>query len=187
MQHSISHTTLPVEEKRQKQFLELYEPIHNSFCRYCRAISGNTADAEDLVQDTVLSVLESYDRIRDLTFFKSYLYSVAANLNKMKRRRLKFRAEFKEDELSEVLDPGNRLESVTDFGIIYEKMMALPQKMAETLILYHISDLSLEEIQKIQGGSLSGVKLRLKRGREKLLKSLNTPEQVRMAMLLFTL
>lgn len=187
MQHSISHTTLPVERSRQKQFLELYKPIHNSFCRYCRAISGNTADAEDLVQDTVLSVLESYDKIRDLSFFKSYLYSIAGNLNKMKRRRLKFKAEFDENELSEVLDPGNRLESLTDFNIIYEKMLLLPSKMAEAMILFHISDLSILEIQKIQGGSLSGVKLRLKRGREKLLKSLNTTQQVRMLMLLFTI
>jgi len=62
----------------------------------------------------------------------------------------------------------------------------LPVKMAEALILYHISDLSMGEIQKIQGGSLSGVKLRLKRGREKLLSLLNTKEQVKVALLFIT-
>jgi DNA-directed RNA polymerase specialized sigma24 family protein len=42
------------------QFLELYEPLHCSFIKYCRAISGNNTDAEDLVQDTVFSFLINY-------------------------------------------------------------------------------------------------------------------------------
>lgn len=40
--------------------------------------------------------------------------------------------------------------------------------MKETVILFEISGLSLEEIKKIQGGTISGVKSRLKRGRETL-------------------
>ena len=45
---------------------------------------------------------------------------------------------------------------------------------------------SIEEIQKIQGGSISGVKSRLQRGREKVLSLLNTKEQIRIAMMLLT-
>ena len=186
MQLSINQRYFPVVKDRKEQFIELYEPVHTNFCRYCRAISGNTRDAEDLVQDSILSVLESFDKIRDLSFFKSYLFSVASNLNKMKRRRLKFKAEFKEDELNKIMDFTHNQEYITDFKIIYEKMLSLPQKMAESMILFHISDLSLEEIQKIQGGSLSGVKLRLKRGREKLLSLLITPEQLKIAIILFS-
>ena len=176
-----------MEERKQKEFLELYEPLHSSFCRYCRAISGNVTDAEDLVQDAILCVLGSFDKIRDLALFKPYLYSIAYKLNVTRFRRKKFKAEFKEDEINRILDPGKNQEYSADFRIIYEEMLSLPAKMANALILYHISDLTLEEIQKIQGGSLSGVKLRLKRGREKLLKRLNTPEQVKAAMLLFSL
>jgi RNA polymerase sigma-70 factor (ECF subfamily) len=172
---------------KEKKFLELYEPLHSSFCRYCTAITGNATDAEDLVQDTVLSVLQSFDKIRDLAFFKSYLYSVAGNLNKMNRRRRKFKAEYREDEFVKIPGLSENPEYLADFKIIHEKMLSLPKKMSEAMILYHISDLTLEEIQKIQGGSLSGVKLRLKRGREKLLKKLNTPAQVKIAVALFAI
>jgi hypothetical protein len=44
--------------------------------------------------------------------------------------------------------------------------------MRETVVLFEVSDFTLEEIHKVQGGSLSGVKLRLKRGRELLAKTL---------------
>jgi RNA polymerase sigma-70 factor (ECF subfamily) len=173
-----------VEDRINDGFIELYKPVHDQFCRYCRAIAGNTEDAEDLIQDSILNVLMSFDKIRDKSAFKSFLYSVASNLHKMKQRRRKVNLEFSDEESNHILHYAQDQEFLTDFRIIYEKILSLPQRMAETIILFHISDLSLDEIQQIQGGSLSGVKLRLKRGREKLLALLNTPDQVKMAHLI---
>jgi RNA polymerase sigma-70 factor (ECF subfamily) len=175
-----------LETQNKIEFLSLYEPFHNQLSKFCRAISGNTEDGEDLLQDTILNSLEGFNKIKDKSLFRSYLFSIASNLHKMKLRRLKFRAEFSVTEINQIIDFNQNPEYLTDFRIVYEKMLSLPERMAETLILYHISDLSLEEIQKIQGGSLSGVKLRLKRGREKLLSLLNTKEQIKMAQLLLT-
>ena len=157
------------------------EQHKKEFLRLCRALSGNAVDAEDLLQDTVLNVLENFAKIKDKSAFKAYLFSVASNLYKMKIRRSKFRAGFNDKEVSRIVDLGQNQESLADFRIVYEKMLSLPQRTAEALILFHVSDLSLEDIQKIQGGSLSGVKLRLKRGREKLLSLLNTTEQLKIA------
>ena len=169
-----------------KDFLKYYEPIHDHFCKYCRAISGNQIDADDLIQDTILNVLEKFEDIRDLSVFKSYLFSVASNLCKKKQRRNKFKASFNEDEVKQIIDYGQNQEYVAEFKIVYEKILSLPERMAETLILFHISDLSLVEIQKIQGGSLSAVKSRLQRGREKVLSLLITKEQVQVALMLLT-
>ncbi len=166
------------------EFLSLYEPVHKPLSKFCRAISGNTEDGEDLLQDTILTCLVDFNKIKDKNRFKSYLFSVASNLSRMKHRRLKFKAEFSEREINQISDARQDAEYLTDFRIVYEKMLCLPERMAQTLILYHISDLSLEEIRSIQGGSLSGVKLRLKRGREKLLSLLNTKEQVKVAVML---
>jgi RNA polymerase sigma factor (sigma-70 family) len=173
-----------VEKTHKETFIELYEPIHNQFCRYCRAIAGNAEDAEDLIQDAVLNVLLGFDKIKNIQVFKSYLFSVAGNLNRMKHRRHKLNARFSTEEARQIMDHEPDQESLADFTIVYEKILLLPPRMAETLVLFHISDLSYDEIQHIQGGSLSGVKLRLKRGREKLLSMLNTPSEVKMAQLL---
>lgn len=168
-------------EQHKKEFLRLYEPVHKPLSRFCRALSRNAMDAEDLLQDTVLNVLENFAKIKDKNAFKAYLFSVASNLYKMKMRRSKFKAGFNEKEVSRIVDPGQNQEYLADFKIVYEKMLSLPQRTAEALILFHVSDLSLEDVQKIQGGSLSGVKFRLKRGREKLLSLLNTKEQLKIA------
>jgi len=175
-----------VENKNKIEFLKYYEPVHNKLYKYCRAISGNTEDAEDLIQDTILNVLEGFEKIKDLSVFKSYVFSIASNLHKMKQRRNKFKASFNEKEINQIIDFGQNQEHYTEFKIIYEKILSLSAKTSETLILYHISDLSVEDIQKIQGGSLSAVRSRLQRGREKLLSLLKTKEQLKIAIMLLT-
>jgi RNA polymerase sigma-70 factor (ECF subfamily) len=154
--------------------------------RFCRAISGNPHDAADLMNDTILAAFESLDKVKNVDAFKSYIFCIAANLNKMKFRKKKFRVEFNEKEHLHIADAGKNPEQLTDFGIIYNKILELPDKMSEALILFYISDLTIEDIQKLQGGTLSAVKQRLKRGREKLLERLETPEQVKIAVMLFT-
>lgn len=171
----------------EEDFLTLYEPIHDSLSRFCRAISGNAVDAEDLLHDTIIAALDRFKNINDKNAFQAYLFSIASNLNKMRMRKKKFLAEFSDYELKQIIDRGQNQEAIADFNIVYEQILNLPQKTAEALILFHISDLPMNEIQKIQGGSLSGVKLRLKRGREKLLSKLNTEQQKKVAMYLFSL
>ncbi|MCG8702011.1 MAG: RNA polymerase sigma factor [Bacteroidales bacterium] len=176
-----------MENKNKTEFLKYYEPIHHQLYKYCRAISGNTVDAEDLIQDTILNVLERFDKIKDLSVFKSYVFSIASNLHKMKQRRNKFKASFNEEEINQIIDFGQNQEYYTEFKIVYEKILSLPAKTSETLILYHISDLSVEDIQKIQGGSAAAVRSRLQRGREKVLSLLKTKEQLKIAMMLLTI
>jgi len=175
-----------VKETDRKLFLELYKTAHPKLSKFCRAISGNTEDAEDLLNDTILNALEGFSKIKELSSFQAYVFSIASNLNKKRFRRSKFKADFNENEINCLVDISQDPEYVTDFKIIYGHLLALPEKMSEAMILFHITDLPLEEIRKIQGGSLSGVKLRLKRGREKLISKLKIPRQVKVALLFFT-
>ena len=174
-------------KKQQKEFLSFYQVFHTSLSRYCRALAGNKEDAEDLLQDTILAAFSQYQDLKDKEALKPYMFRIAGNLSRMRFRQKKFRGEINPSELEQIQDLAHDPEAAADFQIIYEKLLLLPPKMAGTLILYHISDLSQEEIRKIQGGSLSGVKLRLKRGREKLLKMLNSPQQVKMMTLFLSL
>lgn len=164
-----------MDNENHKLFLELYKPLHLDLFRFCRALTCNREDAEDLVNDTVLAVHQSFDRIRNKDAFKSYLFSVAGNLNKMKIRSRKTLFGLDEAEISYLTDNSLNPEYITEFNLIHKEILKLPAKVSEALILFHILGFALDEIRSIQGGSLSGVKLRLKRGREKLLAQLNEP------------
>ncbi len=170
-----------------QDFLKLYKPLHDQLFNFCRAITGNYSDAEDLLQDSVTSALEGFGRLKKQTAFKSYIFSIASNINKMKLRRGKFKGEISTEDLLLLSDDRHSPEAMVDFEIIYEKILLLPRKTAESMILFYVSDLSIQEIRKIQGGSLSGVKLRLRRGKKKLLSMLNTKKERKIAMLFLSI
>ncbi|HHZ65615.1 MAG TPA: hypothetical protein EYN51_09010 [Flavobacteriales bacterium] len=93
---------------------------------------------------------------------------MARNIFRKRLSRNKIRERFDILNRQHQYDAGSELETNVDIGLLYEKMDLLPTKQKEALILFEISGFALKEIQEIQGDSLSAVKLRLSRGREKL-------------------
>jgi RNA polymerase sigma-70 factor (ECF subfamily) len=163
-----------LRDKREEYFMSLYKPIHSSLGKYCIGITGNRYDSEDLMNDTVLSIYKNLDKIKNKEAFKAYAFKTARNLYKMSKRRNKFQAVYDEVEVRKMAAHIGNIERQTDFSIIYENILKFPEKTKEAMILFYISDLSNEQIREIQGGSLSGVKLRIKRGREKLIIKMRT-------------
>ena len=158
---------------KQNKFLELYQSAHKNLILFCRAITGNIEDAKDLAQDTILVAFENYEKLKNELYFKSWLLGIAINLNKMRLRKKKPLVEYSEKDIFILQHSNQNSEIEIDLQLIHKKILTLKPKTAEALILFHISDLTLEEIHKIQGGSLSGVKLRIKRGREKIIQMMN--------------
>ncbi len=173
-----------MDKRESELFKKRYDPIHEPLDRFCRLIAGNREDGADLLQETVLTTMSNYHKINKKEALKSFMFSTASNINKKRFSRKRHFVGFEAEEVAHISGNGLAAEHITDLSIIYEKLMALPTKMSEAMMLFHISDMSLEDIREIQGGSLSGVKLRLKRGREKLLTMLNEKQQVIMSIFL---
>ncbi|MBL4658652.1 MAG: RNA polymerase sigma factor [Flavobacteriales bacterium] len=148
--------------------MELYEPIHSQFHRYCEVMVKNAEMAKDLQSDVVLTAYESFATLRKPESFKFYLFGIARNLFRKKLRRNKLESKYILGNADTNQQSGDSVEANVDIGLLYEKLELLPKKQKEAIILFEISGFSLKEIREIQGDSLSAVKLRLSRGREKL-------------------
>jgi RNA polymerase sigma-70 factor (ECF subfamily) len=167
----------PLSEKvKQKAFMDLYEPVHERFSWYCHARLGNTADAKDLISETVLVAYDQLMSLRKSEAFLFFLFGIATRLIQKKSRRRKFWGLFKEKECARIKDPGLSAEAEMDVNILYQALHQLPESHREAIILFEISGFSLKEIQEIQQVSLSAVKARLVRGRKKLGQLLKDPE-----------
>jgi RNA polymerase sigma-70 factor (ECF subfamily) len=160
-------------EEEQRRFLELLEPIRPGLARYCRAISNDRETARDLVSETILIACEHFASITgDGKSFSSYLFTTATRLNKRWRWRNKRKVTYDSSLALEIQDPNPAPDSGADIELLYSAIRKLPKAQGEAIMMFEISGLSLEEIRQIQGGSLSGVKSRIARGREKLAKML---------------
>ena len=148
--------------------MELYTPCYAAFYRYCRGITGNSDDAWDLAGETILVVFENLNNLRKKDSFKAYLFGVARRLRLSHNRRRKFKADYIEGEADLIISSDPLPDFHPDIELLYEYLNHLPLKQKEAFLLFEFSGFSIKEIQKLQGGTASGVKTRLKRAREQL-------------------
>jgi RNA polymerase sigma-70 factor (ECF subfamily) len=69
------------------QFEELIEASLLPLNRFVRALVPNPADAEDIVQETVVKAFTHFDGFRGESKFKTWLLSIALNEVRSKRRK----------------------------------------------------------------------------------------------------
>lgn len=155
-------------EKTQETFLALYEPVHESFARFCHARAYGLIEAEDLMSETITVALEKFHSLKNEKAFLSFLFSIASNIVNKKNRRLKFKGDFNELESAEIKDEGIDVETRLDIQLLYQALNTLPLAQKEALILFEISGFSIKEVAEIQQSGESSVKQRLKRGRARL-------------------
>lgn len=151
-----------------ERFLALVAEVHQGLARYARALMRDREEARDLVSETITIAFEHFGALRDDRAFKSYVYTTATRLaHRRQKRERKF--EPFDPLLAETLHAnGAAPDAGIDIELLYKALEQLPEAMREAVVLFEISGLSLLEIKEIQGGSLSGVKSRIARGREKL-------------------
>jgi RNA polymerase sigma-70 factor (ECF subfamily) len=158
---------------KQDQFMLLYRPVHDRLARYVHSMVWNREDARDIIADTVLKAYESFEKIEHTEAFLYFLFGIASRLSKRRGRRIKIWAPYNPEYAENIRDHSADSARSLEINLLYKALSKLPQAQREAVSLFDISGFSLTEIQKIQGGSLSGVKSRIVRGREALTRILN--------------
>lgn len=157
-----------MSKNKQKQFLKLYQPIHNRFEKFCRARAFGDMPYEDLINDTLLIAYKKFDQIENNKVFLSYLIGISKRLLANSRRKKK--AQTVEDSyiFTEFPDPVNHIERQFEIELLYKALAQLPEPQREAIILFEITGFSIKEIMKMQNSGDSAIKQRLARGRREL-------------------
>jgi len=158
---------------KQEEFMNYYERVKTKLSGFARAMTRNTETAKDLVSDTILVAYENFDKINNKQAFTSYIFTIAVRLHRKRKSKWRWLLEHDGTHEDKLISHEPMPDISYDIQALYDALDELPDKMKESVILFEISGFSLEEIREIQGGTISGVKSRLKRGREKLREILN--------------
>jgi RNA polymerase sigma-70 factor (ECF subfamily) len=161
---------------RKEQFMVLFRPLHARLDRFARAMTGDIEEARDLVHDTVVVAFEGFERVKDRQAFLSYLFTIASRLHGKRKRRMKWWGDYNEKQAEDIRDRRTAPDTSADVALLHDALQQLPESQREAVALFEISGLSLEEIREVQGGSLSGVKSRVTRGRRRLSELLGADE-----------
>ena len=147
-------------------FEAAYEKYADMLYRIALSDLGNTHDAEDAVQDTFVAYFSYKGSFETEEHLKAWLIRVLINKARDELRRKKVRSHASFDEIPEIASA-----EPEDRGVM-EVIQKLPEKYKTPIILHYLEDIPVERIAKILGITLSGAKMRLKRGRDMLREKL---------------
>ena len=154
---------------KQEEFMGLYSKSHARLTRYVQSAVYNKDDVKDIINETLLRVYEKFDEIEKKESFIYYLFKTASRLISDLHKKQNRYISYDEDALQV---PSQEINTAQSFEVkeLYEALSRLSFPIREAIILFEIEGFSQDEICEIQGGSLSGVKSRISRGRESLKK-----------------
>ncbi|MFN0120696.1 MAG: RNA polymerase sigma factor SigZ [Blastocatellia bacterium] len=148
---------------------QIWHEYRGALLGFIRREVGETATAEDILQDVFLKVHTGLPELADEQQLKSWLYRVARNAVVDHFRRLKPMTDVPEDlAAAEHITPAAH-ELMGRLDTMFRDMMTdLPDIYREALVRSELEGLPLKQLADAEGISLSAAKARVQRGREKL-------------------
>ncbi len=147
-------------------------PLYN----YLNKLAGDSA--EDLLQETMLRVSQSYSSLKDVASAKAWMFRIATNvaMDHFRSRRVDLQCDDGEsekivDNSSKGIEESLIIEEMND--CISRIIGTMPQIYRAVMLLFHFEGLSIDEIASACDLSPSAAKVRLLRGKRLLKKSLN--------------
>lgn len=133
----------------------------NAILRLAYSYLHNTADAEDILQETLVRYMQKAPVFDSRTHEKAWLLRVASNLSK---NHIEYNKVRDADELMEELMAEER----QDLSFVWEAVRSLPVPQREAIHLFYQEGYSTAEVAQVLGQNESTVRSHLRRGREKL-------------------
>lgn len=183
-------------------FDRFVEHFRAKIFQYSWLMCGHREDAEEVSQETLLKVFESFNQLRQPERVRAWVLRIAKNFCLMKRRRSQFAPdrELSLDEYMPALDgngghvqlqiadwsslPEDRMLRAELRRVLDQAIAALPGTYRSVVLLRDVEDLSTDETAQVLDLSVDVIKTRLHRARlairqelDRYLKThLKTPE-----------
>jgi RNA polymerase sigma-70 factor (ECF subfamily) len=148
-------------------------------------IMRNETDAQEVMQDALITVWNKAGSFEGRSAFTSWLYRVTANAGLMKlRKNKKFEQNVplenfggdRELPVLQLADPGANPAATVSRAELGDRVRAaidaLPEPYRTTVLLSDVEEMSMEEVATAMDSSVPAVKSRLHRGRLALRKAL---------------
>ena len=144
----------------KQAFKELIERYQKPLRYFITSLLGNSDPAEDIFQDTWLTVLRRIHTLRKTDMFPAWLYRIARN-NVYKELRRKRRLSTVDETLAVQNDTEDILFSPEDAAKIHKCLEKLKHEYKEVLILRFLEQMSYLDIAQVTNCSLGTVKSRI--------------------------
>lgn len=178
--------------ERSPRFLDLLRPIRSELEGYARRMVWSDNDAEDAIQNGVSRAFQAFDRYRDGTNFRAWIFKILTNeikaLNRKYARiaRLEFQLEPEELEALPALEQASEytewllspeaLSEALDEAVV-GALKALSENERSVLLLRTVGELKYVEIAEALEMPLGTVMSHLSRARKRMREAIRGSNQ----------
>lgn len=154
--------------------------------RYALSITGDRAEAEDVVGDTVLRALERADEYRGAASLRTWLHRILYHLAIDRARHGAHEVSVKEVETlwrdsDYSVDAAVVAERAASAAQLREALVHVPPDYRSVVVLHDAESWPMREIATLANISLPATKQRLRRGRMMLVSALGREAELRVA------
>jgi RNA polymerase sigma-70 factor (ECF subfamily) len=161
-----------------ERFRGLIEPLHDRVLGFARSLCRSISEGDDLFQEAMLRSFSKLDSLRDDQAFQAWTYRIVIRVHRSRARRAFWRrllplgsdephdddhestgGEYRSDWSPDIAEANRRARAA---------LSRLPAAQREAIVLFEIEGWKVEEIADVQNVSVSAVKSRLARGRERM-------------------
>jgi RNA polymerase sigma factor (sigma-70 family) len=155
-----------------QDMMRLVEPLIPQLRRYARSMLRNQTEADDLVQDCLLRIIDRWHQKRADGDARSWAFTILHNLTiNYLRQKARRGPHMNLDDVAEAIFtyPASQEAGLTHRDL-QKSLAALPEEQRSVLLLVTVEDLSYAEAAKVLGIPIGTVMSRLSRARERLMK-----------------
>ena len=149
----------------------IYEKYRDDLFTVTVSLLQDVHTAEDCLQDTFVSFVDSVDSFNVRSNLKSYLISCAANRARDRMRKKATQLDCPLEQLSGLAisdDPADGVISQEESGQVLAALSQLPYEQRETFVLHVQGELKFKAIAKLQDVSIRTAQSRYRYAIEKL-------------------
>jgi RNA polymerase sigma-70 factor (ECF subfamily) len=151
-----------------KDITTIWAEFNRELKAFIQNKTRNSADADDILQDVFIKIIQNLDKINQSENLRLYLYGIVRNTvyDYFKKQKNVLDSSGEADVFTE--DESRDLNTTVAECCIKPFIDKLPQHYREALLISEIQDVSQKELAEKLGISYSGAKSRVQRGKEKL-------------------
>ena len=150
-------------------------PLKNKLFRVALRITFDSAEAEDIVQETLIKVWNKREEWNSLDSVEAYCLTLTKNLAIDLREKMDARTEElteQHDRTQDDANPYEELEQKERLMWVHRLMEELPEKQRKTMLMRDIEEKSYKEIAHALNVTEEQVKINLFRARQKVKQGL---------------
>lgn len=147
-----------MDERAREDFRRYVVARSPTLLRTAYVLTGQRADAEDLLQTTLTKALVSWGRVRNREALDGYVRRTMVNTYLSSWRRRRCIDEVPTEVLPERHAVDRTVDQLVQHHMLWTAVMALPRRQRATIVLRYYEDLSEADTARTLGVTLGTVK-----------------------------